>query len=49
MEDIAVELLETIRWIPKEEREGTKWYFEYLDKVNKELKELNEKNEKRRF
>ena len=40
MEDIVLELLETIRWIPFEERQG-KWFEEYLDKVNEDLKKLN--------
>lgn len=37
MEEIATELLETIKWIPEYERIG-KWYEEYLDKVNLDLK-----------
>ena len=37
MEQIAKELLNTIKFIPKEERQS-KWYKEYLDKVNKDLK-----------
>lgn len=37
MEDIAIELLETIKWIPKEEK-NSRWYREYLDKVNEDLK-----------
>ena len=39
MEEIALELLETIQWIPEHERKS-KWYREYLDKVNINLKEL---------
>lgn len=37
MQDIAEELLKTIKYIPIEERQS-KWYLEYLDKVNKDLK-----------
>jgi hypothetical protein len=37
MEEIAIELLDTIRWIPKWER-NSKWYIEYLDKINFDLK-----------
>ncbi len=37
MEEIAAELLQTIRWIPENERRS-KWYMEYLDKVNRDLK-----------
>ena len=37
MEEIAIELLETIKWIPVRERSG-KWYKDYLDKVNEDLK-----------
>jgi len=37
MEEIAKELLETIKWIPQKERQG-RWYEEYLDKINKDLK-----------
>ena len=37
MEEIAIELLETIKWIPEWER-ATAWYAEYLDQVNKDLK-----------
>lgn len=40
MEEIARELLETIKWIPKIERQS-KWYEEYLDKVNLDLKSKN--------
>lgn len=40
MEDIALELLMTIRWIPPIERQS-KWYEEYLDKINKDLKNEN--------
>jgi hypothetical protein len=43
MEDIAIELLETIKWIPEHERIG-KWYEEYLDKVNSDLKNFNKIN-----
>lgn len=43
MEEVAVELLETIRWIPDCERKS-KWYTEYLDKVNQDLKDLQLKN-----
>jgi hypothetical protein len=42
MEEIAKELLNTIRYIPKEERKS-KWYKEYLDKVNADLKLALEK------
>ena len=37
MEEIANELIETIKWIPEKEK-TSKWYKEYLDKVNKDLK-----------
>lgn len=37
MEEIAEELLNTIRFIPENERNSL-WYREYLDKVNKDLK-----------
>lgn len=40
MEKIAQELIETIKWIPKIERQS-KWYTEYLDKINNDLKEAN--------
>jgi len=39
MEEIAIELLETIRWIPENERKS-KWYLEYLDACNTDLKQL---------
>ena len=42
MEEIANELLETIKWIPLIERQS-KWYLEYLDKVNVDLKQANNK------
>lgn len=42
MEEIAKELLETIRWIPQREKQS-RWYMEYLDKINKDLKGENEK------
>lgn len=38
MEEIVMELLETIKWIPERERQS-KWYSDYLDKVNKDLKQ----------
>lgn len=41
MEEISNELLNTIRFIPKEERQS-KWYIEYLDKINEDLKIENE-------
>lgn len=37
MEEIAEELLRTIKFIPIRERQS-RWYQEYLDKVNKDLK-----------
>jgi hypothetical protein len=37
MEEIAEELLRTIKFIPIQERQSN-WYQEYLDKVNKDLK-----------
>ena len=37
MEEIAEELLKTIKFIPIQERQS-KWYLEYLNKVNKDLK-----------
>ena len=37
MKDIVLELLETVRWIPFEERQG-KWYEEYLNKEAKDYK-----------
>lgn len=37
MEEIAEELLRTIKYIPEAERQS-KWYSEYLDKVNSDLK-----------
>ena len=46
MEDIANELLESIKWIPANER-NTRWFKEYLDKVGFDLKlacELEDKN-----
>jgi hypothetical protein len=48
MQDIVNELLDTIKWIPIEERQ-TKWYTEYLDKVNEDLKRsLYESNNRRK-
>jgi Holliday junction resolvase-like predicted endonuclease len=43
MEEIAKELLNTIKFIPIQERQS-KWYKEYLDKVNKDLKDKLKKN-----
>jgi len=40
MEEIANELLKTIKFIPKKERQS-KWYAEYLDKIHAELKMIN--------
>jgi hypothetical protein len=41
MEEIANELLKTIKYIPERER-NSKWYKEYLEKVHKDLlTELN--------
>ena len=40
MEEIVKELLQTVQWIPENERQS-KWYEEYLDKVNKDLKLAN--------
>jgi len=37
MEEIAEELLRSIKFIPEEERKS-KWYKEYLDKINTDLK-----------
>lgn len=37
MDDIVNELMNTIKWIPINERQS-KWYVEYLDKVNQDLK-----------
>ena len=37
MEEIVIELLETIKWIPERERQS-KWYNEYLNKINIDLK-----------
>lgn len=37
MEEIAEELLRSIKFIPMEERQ-TNWYLEYLDKINQDLK-----------
>lgn len=37
MEDIVIELLDTVRWIPEVEK-NSKWYKEYLDKINFDLK-----------
>jgi len=43
MEEIAEELLKTIKFIPIEERKS-RWYKEYLDTVNKDLKkQINNK------
>ena len=42
MEELAIELLNTIRWIPIEERQG-KTYIEYLNKLNQELIKTHEK------
>jgi hypothetical protein len=42
MEEIVLELLNTIKWIPEKERQS-KWYDEYLDKVNQDLKEENKR------
>ena len=36
MKELAIELLNTIKFIPLRERQ-TKWYKEYLDKINYEL------------
>ena len=41
MEEIATELLETIRWLPKYDRQ-IKWYRKYIDKVNEDLKQADE-------
>jgi hypothetical protein len=43
MEKIAEELIETIKWIPKIERQS-KWYIEYLTKVNNDLQKANLKD-----
>jgi len=40
MEEIILELLETVKWIPERERRS-KWYDEYLDKIHKDLKDGN--------
>ena len=40
MEEIAEELIETIKWIPKIERQS-KWYNEYLIKINNDLQKAN--------
>jgi|TARA_R110000772_G_scaffold40423_1_gene94635 hypothetical protein len=40
MEEIAEELIETIKWIPKIERQS-KWYNEYLTKINNDLQKAN--------
>lgn len=39
MEEIATELLMTIKWIPIKERQSN-WYLDYLNKVNQDLKDL---------
>lgn len=38
MEDIAEELLKSIKFLPKEEKQS-RWYKEYLDKINNDLKQ----------
>jgi hypothetical protein len=40
MKDIAEELLRTIKYIPKEERQS-RWYLEYLEQVVEDLKKEN--------
>lgn len=37
MEEIIKELSNTVKYIPKQER-NSKWYKEYLDKINTDLK-----------
>jgi hypothetical protein len=43
MEGLAEELIETIKWIPKAERQS-KWYSEYLAKIHDDLQEANLKD-----
>lgn len=41
MKEIAEELLFTIKYIPKHERQS-RWYREYLEKINIDLNEEND-------
>ena len=43
MKILAEELIETIKWIPKAERQS-KWYSEYLTKMHDNLQQANLNN-----
>lgn len=42
MEEIVLELLETIKWLTPSDKQSN-WYEEYIDKVAEDLKKENKK------